>query len=138
MKVKGDYINRERKNEMILQVTEKEQNKKLVTRQNNYYNFGKTQRFSHEYTILAILEYFYLYSRKVAISKYHIMTKINEIKTQRPDRISLILIKLEKNGYIESIETPNAKFYLITDKGFDAYLKWIKDFLTFVRNINNV
>jgi DNA-binding PadR family transcriptional regulator len=66
------------------------------------------------------------------------MTKISEIKQQRPDRVSHILIKLEKNGYIESIETPNTKFYLITEKGFEASLKWIKDFLTFVRNMNNV
>src|SRR5215203_4899346 len=116
MKVKGDYINRERKNEMILQVTEKGQNKKLVTRQNNYYNFGKTQRFSHEYTILAILEYFCLYSRKVAISKYHIMTKINEIKTQRPDRISLILIKLEKNENIKKNKKQNKIFYFLIKK----------------------
>ena len=123
---------------MILQITEKGQKNKFLTRQDNYYNFGNTKRFSNEYTILSILEYFCLYSRKVAISKYHIMTKISEIKQQRPDRISHILIKLEKNGYIESIETPNAKFYLITEKGFDAYLKWIKDFLTFVRNMNNV
>jgi len=123
---------------MILQITEKGQKNKFLTRQDNYYNFGKTKRFSNEYTILSILEYFCLYSRKVAISKYHIMTKISEIKQQRPDRISHILIKLEKNRYIESIETPNTKFYLITEKGFDAYLKWIKDFLTFVRNMNNV
>ena len=41
------------------------------------------------------------------------MTKISEIKQQRPDRISLILNKLEQN------------------------LKWIKEFLTFVRIINN-
>jgi DNA-binding PadR family transcriptional regulator len=123
---------------MILQITEKGQKNKFLTRQDNYYNFGKTKRFSNEYTILSILEYFCLYSRKVAISKYHIMTKISEINQKRPDRISHILIKLEKNGYIELIETPNTKFYLITEKGFDAYLKWIKDFLTFVRNMNNV
>ena len=66
------------------------------------------------------------------------MTKVSEIKQQRPDRISHILIKLEKNGYIESIETPNAKFYLITEKGFYAYLKWIKDFLTFVPSLNSI
>ena len=96
------------------------------------------ERYSYEYTILSILEYFCIYSRKIPISKYHIMTKINEIKQQRPDRISLILIKFENNGYIESIETSNAKFYLITEKGFDVYLKWIKDFLTFVRSINSV
>ena len=96
------------------------------------------ERYSYEYTILSILEYFCIYSRKIPISKYHIMTKINEIKQQRPDRISLILIKFENNGYIESIETSNAKFYLITEKGFDVYLKWIKDFLTFVRSLNSV
>lgn len=65
------------------------------------------------------------------------MTKISEIKQQRPDRISLILNKLEQNGYLESIDTPNAKFYLITEKGFDAYLKWIKDFLSFVRTMKD-
>ena len=42
------------------------------------------------------------------------MTKVSEIKQQRPDRISHILITLEKNGYIESIETPNTKFYIIS------------------------
>jgi DNA-binding PadR family transcriptional regulator len=87
--------------------------------------------------MLSIIEYLCLYSKKTPISKYHIMTKINEIKQQRPDRISLILNKLEQNGYIKSIETPNAKFYLVTEKGFNAYLKWIKDFLIFVRSINN-
>ena len=66
------------------------------------------------------------------------MTKISEIKQQRPDRISHILIKLEQNGYLDTIERQNTKVYLITDKGFDAYLKWIKDFLIFVRNMNNV
>jgi DNA-binding PadR family transcriptional regulator len=65
------------------------------------------------------------------------MTKINSIKQQRPDRILMILNKLEENGFIKSIDTPNAKFYLITEKGYDAYLKWIKEFLIFVRNINN-
>ena len=67
------------------------------------------------------------------------MTKINAIRQQRPDRISLLLNRLEENGYIKSIiDTSNstAKFYLITEKGFDAYLKWIKDFLSFVRTIN--
>ena len=97
----------------------------------------KAKRFSSEYTMLSIIEYLCLYYRRTPITKYHIMTKISEIKQQRPDRISLILNKLEQNGYIKSIDTPNAKFYLITDKGFDAYLKWIKEFLTFVRMINN-
>ena len=58
------------------------------------------------------------------------MTKINAIRQQRPDRISLLLNRLEENGYIKSIDTSNAKLYLVTKKGFDAYLKWIKDFLS--------
>ena len=31
----------------------------------------------------------------------------------------------------------NNKLYLITETGFDAYLKWIKDFLFFVRTMKN-
>jgi DNA-binding PadR family transcriptional regulator len=74
------------------------------------------------------------------------MTKITAIRQQRPDRISLILNRLEENGYIKSttIDTssssstnPPTKLYLITEKGFDAYLKWIKEFLFFVRSMNN-
>jgi len=65
------------------------------------------------------------------------MTKINAIRQQRPDRISFLLNRLEENGYIKSIDNSNAKFYLITEKGFDAYLKWIKDFLSFVRSMND-
>jgi DNA-binding PadR family transcriptional regulator len=64
------------------------------------------------------------------------MTKINAIRQQRPDRISLILNRLEENGYVKStidISNSTTKFYLITEKGIDAYLKWIKDFLSFVR-----
>ena len=65
------------------------------------------------------------------------MTKINAIRQQRPDRISFLLNRLEEKGYIKSIDNSNAKFYLITEKGFDAYLKWIKDFLSFVRSMND-
>ena len=84
--------------------------------------------------MLSILEYLCLYSKKTPVSKYHIMTKINAIRQQRPDRITHILAVLEENGYIKStINTSNTKLYLITEKGFDAYLKWIKDFLSFVR-----
>ncbi|HJU60312.1 MAG TPA: hypothetical protein VJ583_11215 [Nitrososphaeraceae archaeon] len=73
------------------------------------------------------------------------MTKITAIKQQRPDRISLILNRLEENGYIKSTTidisssstNPPTKLYLVTEKGFDAYLKWIKEFLSFVRSMNN-
>jgi DNA-binding PadR family transcriptional regulator len=91
--------------------------------------------------MLTILEYLCLYSTKTPINKYHIMTKITAIRQQRPDRISLILNRLEENGYIRSIidtsANPSGKLYLVTEKGFDAYLKWIKEFLTFVRIMNN-
>ncbi|MCD6037607.1 MAG: hypothetical protein K0S67_1495 [Nitrososphaeraceae archaeon] len=97
--------------------------------------------------MLTILEYLCLYSTKTPISKYHIMTKITAIRQQRPDRISLILNRLEENGYIKSTTIDNSsssstnptttKLYLVTEKGFDAYLKWIKEFLSFVRSMNN-
>jgi len=66
------------------------------------------------------------------------MTKIQEIKQQRPDRISMLLNKLEQNGYVSSIETSNARFYTITQKGIFEYLKWVKDFLLFVRTNNEM
>lgn len=69
------------------------------------------------------------------------MTKITAIKQQRPDRISLILNRLEENGFIKStIDTstnPTTKLYLVTEKGFEAYLNWIKEFLSFVRSMND-
>ena len=40
---------------------------------------------------------------------------------------------LEKNGFIKSTKTPNATFYQITEKGINAYFRWIKDFLDFAR-----
>ena len=98
--------------------------------------------------MLTILEYLCLYSKNTPISKYHIMNKITAIRQQRPDRISLILNRLEENEYIKSttMDTssssssstdPTTKLYLVTEKGFDAYLKWIKEFLSFVRSMNN-
>ena len=97
----------------------------------------KAKRFSSEYTMLSILEYLCLYSTKTPISKYHIMTKINAIRQQRPDRISLLLNRLEEKGYVKLIDTSSSKAYLVTEKGFEAYLKWIKEFLSFVRTIND-
>ena len=90
--------------------------------------------------MLSILEYLCVYSTKTPISKYHIMTKIAAIRQQRPDRISLILNRLEDNGYIKSIvdtSSSTTKLYLVTEKGFDADLKWVKEFLYFVRSMNN-
>jgi DNA-binding PadR family transcriptional regulator len=89
--------------------------------------------------MLSILEYLCLYSTKTPVSKYHIMTKINAIRQQRPDRINQILNALEENGYIQSTndDISNTKLYFITEKGFDAYSKWIKDFLSFVRTMKD-
>ena len=100
----------------------------------------RAKRFSSEYAMLSILEYLCLYSTKMPISKYHIMTKIAAIRQQRQDRVSLLLNQLEDNGYIKSIvdtSSTTTKLYLVTEKGFDAYLKWVKEFLYFVRSKNN-
>jgi DNA-binding PadR family transcriptional regulator len=48
-----------------------------------------------------------------------------------------LLNRLEEKGYIKLIDTSNSKAYLVTEKGFEAYLKWIKEFLSFVRTIND-
>ncbi len=76
-------------------------------------------------------------AQKIPVSKYHIITKIQGIKQQRPDRISHIMDILERNGYIKSVKTPNATFYQITELGKDMYSRWVKDFLNFARSANN-
>ena len=97
--------------------------------------------------MFVILEYLYSNSRSnssispdpttkpraVSVSKYHIMTKIPELKQQRQDRLSTILQTLERNELIDSTVTPNATFYCITEKGAAIYLKWVSDFLRFFR-----
>ena len=89
--------------------------------------------------MFSILEYLCLNSTNTPVTKYHIMTKINAIRQQRLDRINQILNALEEKEYIQSTidDISNAKLYFITEKGFDAYLKWIKDFLSFVRTMKN-
>jgi DNA-binding PadR family transcriptional regulator len=67
------------------------------------------------------------------VSKYHIITKVPSIKQQRPDRVGHLLDALVKNEFVTSTKTPNATFYQITEKGIEAYSKWIKDFLDFAR-----
>jgi predicted transcriptional regulator len=63
------------------------------------------------------------------ISKYHVLTKVPGIKLQRQDRVSEIMNMLEKNGLIESIKTSSeSTFYHITNKGINAYSKWVRDF----------
>ena len=41
---------------------------------------------------------------------------------------------LEENEYIKSIRASSTvTFYQITERGIEAYSKWIKDYLTFAR-----
>ena len=88
--------------------------------------------------MLVVLEYLALTSREKPVTKYHIMTHISELKQQRQDRISQFVDKLEKNGFITSIDTTNAKFYYITENGLIEYKRWVRNFLVFFRGINNL
>lgn len=84
--------------------------------------------------MLSILEYLCINTLSGPISKYHVLTKVPGIKRQRQDRISEIMSILEENGLIESIRTSSeSTFYHVTDKGVNAYSKWVKDFLDFTR-----
>lgn len=77
-------------------------------------------------------------SRDTPISKYHIINKLPGIKQQRSDRINDWMEELEKNGFVESIKTPNSTYYKITDSGYKAYYEWIKSFLSFAREVNKL
>jgi chromosome segregation and condensation protein ScpB len=83
--------------------------------------------------MLSILEYLCINARKTPVSKYHIITKVPGIKQQRKDRISDIMLTLEKQGLISSIKTSDSTFYHATDKGLDAYSMGVKSFLNFTR-----
>ena len=96
---------------------------------------SKKGRFSSEYTMLSILEYLYVNSRKTAVSKYNIVTNTPDIRQQRADRVNLMMDSLQNNGYIISEYTSsNTTFYKITQKGIDEYEKWIRNFLDFARS----
>jgi DNA-binding PadR family transcriptional regulator len=85
--------------------------------------------------MLSILEYLYISSRKIPVSKYNI-TSNTPIRLQRPDRVNLMMDSLEKNGFVSSESTSsNIRFYVITEQGINAYEKWIKDFLNFTRSV---
>lgn len=95
----------------------------------------KKGRLSSEYTMLSILEYLYVNTRKIPVSKYNIVTNTPSIRQQRPDRVNLMMDSLEKNGYIISEYTSSKiTLYKITQLGIDAYEKWIKNFLDFARS----
>jgi DNA-binding PadR family transcriptional regulator len=84
--------------------------------------------------MLSILEYLYVNAQKISISKYNITTNTPSIKQQRPDRVNMMMDTLENNGFITVVTTlSKVKFYKITEKGIEAYEKWVKDFLDFAR-----
>jgi capsid protein len=92
------------------------------------------KRFSSEYTMLSILEYLYINTQNIPVTKYKILTNSPEIRQQRPDRVNNIMEILEQNGYIKSIKASSTvTFYQITEHGIEAYSKWIKDYLYFAR-----
>jgi len=83
--------------------------------------------------MLSILEYLCTDALNRPVTRYHIITKVREIKQQRPDRISHMMDSLEKNDFLKSIKMSNLTYYQITDRGVKAYTKWVKDFLDFAR-----
>lgn len=83
--------------------------------------------------MFSIMEYMYMLPKPV--SKYHITTKVPGISSQRPDRISQIVDMLEKNGYVDALQTENVTYYQISQKGREAYDRWIKEFLDFMRSL---
>ena len=96
------------------------------------------KRFSSEYTMFSVLEYLYANAQKTPVSKYNIVTNTHGIRQQRTDRVNLIMNTLEQNEYIKSVKTSsNVTFYQITEKGIDAYSRWIKAFLNFARATSN-
>ena len=78
--------------------------------------------------MFSILEYLCINALKAPVSKYHVITKISSIKQQRKDRVSDIMLTLENQGLITSIKTSDSTFYHVTEKGVEAYSKWIKVF----------
>ena len=86
---------------------------------------SKKNRFSSEYTMLSILEYLY------------VVNNTSSIKQQRPDRVNIMMDSLENNGFITVANTLSyVKFYKITEKGIEAYEKWVKYFLEFATSTN--
>jgi DNA-binding PadR family transcriptional regulator len=46
--------------------------------------------------------------------------------------------ELEKNELVQAIKTSNSTYYKITEKGIEAYYRWIKSFLDFSRSVNKM
>lgn len=86
--------------------------------------------------MLSIIEYLFNNAQRTPVTKFNIVTNTPGIKQQRPDRINLMMDLLVRNLYIKTIVTSNATYYQITERGIDAYLNWMKDFLEFARISN--
>jgi len=92
------------------------------------------ERYSYEFTVFTILEYFVNTTRLEPVSKYHIMTRVH-LPSQRYDRVASVLDLLVKRGWVSLTKTEHASFYKITEEGEEEYNRWIKDFLEFVRSL---
>jgi hypothetical protein len=57
------------------------------------------------------------------------MVNVSGIRQQRSDRVSHIMNTLEQNALIKSLKTSDSTFYPVTEKGIEAYSKWVKDAL---------
>ncbi len=66
--------------------------------------FSRKKRFSSEYTMLSILEYLYNNSQKTPVSKFNISPGI---KSQRPDRVNLMMDSLHASSYLKSSKVTN-------------------------------
>ncbi|MEP6574872.1 MAG: hypothetical protein ABJB85_00355 [Nitrososphaerota archaeon] len=83
--------------------------------------------------MLSILEYLYNNSQKTPVSKFNIVTNTPGIKSQRPDRVNLMMDSLHASSYLKSSKVTNITLYQITEKGIEEYTRWIKNFLEFAR-----
>jgi len=88
--------------------------------------------------MLSILEYLCNSNFGKPVTKNHLMVNVSGIRQQRSDRISHILNILENNELINSLKTSDSTYYEVTKKGIDAYSKWVKDYLDFVRYVNEI
>ena len=69
----------------------------------------------------------------MSVSKFNIVTRTHGIKSQRPDRINLMLDLLQRNGFIMAIKISSNTYYRITAKRNEEYMTWIRSFLDFAR-----
>jgi predicted transcriptional regulator len=88
--------------------------------------------------MLSILEYLCNSDSSRPVTKNHLMVNVSGIRQQRSDRVSHIMFTLEKNALIKSLKTSDSIYYQVTEKGIEAYSRWVKDYLDFVRFTNEL